>query len=59
MRLTVQVTIDGRLLLIQGRNAIELPETADTHTALGLIAEAMTIQSQINGDHQEDQDGHS
>lgn len=57
MRLTVQVTLDGRIIIMQGRNIIELPATDDTRNAIDLIAEAMQEQVKINGE--ETHDGHS
>lgn len=50
MRLTVQVTLDGRIILLQGRNVIELPATDDTRNAIDLIQDALTVQAQVNGD---------
>lgn len=49
MRLTVQVTLDGRIILLQGRNVIELPATDDTRNAIDLIQDALTVQAQVNG----------
>lgn len=54
MKLTVQVTLDGRVLVMQGRNIIELPLTQDTEAALALLNEARTEQAAINGDAQHD-----
>lgn len=48
--MTVQVTIDGRVLVYQKRSIIELVSTADTTELLDALTEARDVQIQINGD---------
>jgi len=48
MKVTLQVTLDGRVLLISGRNIIELETTDDTRHIIELLQEAVEVQAQIN-----------
>lgn len=48
MKVTIQVTLDGRVLLISGRNIIELETTDDTRHIIELLQEAVEVQAQIN-----------
>ena len=48
MKVTIQVTLDGRVLLMSGRNIIELERTDDTRHIIELLQEAVEVQAQIN-----------
>lgn len=50
MIVTVQVTLDGRVLLMSGRNIIELERTDDTRHIIELLQEAVEVQTQVNGE---------
>src|SRR5574343_437753 len=50
MIVTVQVTLDGRVLLMSGRKIIELERTDDTRHIIELLQEAVEVQTQVNGE---------
>ena len=47
MRITVTVTLDGRLLIMQGRNTIELVTPRETAEVLDAMREAHALQGDI------------
>jgi hypothetical protein len=46
----VQVTLDGRVLVFRGRNALELASVAETREIIAALDEAMAEQIAIVGD---------
>jgi DNA/RNA endonuclease YhcR with UshA esterase domain len=54
VQFTVQVTIDGRVLIFKGHATIELVSTNDTREMLDALTEARDVQAQINGDMEND-----
>lgn len=50
-RITTTVTLDGRALIMQGRNSIELLDAAHTHRLLRLLLAALGKQLEIGHDY--------
>jgi hypothetical protein len=47
MKTTVTVTLDGRILVQQGRNSVELVAPLDTLSLRNMLAEAACVQQAI------------